>query len=61
MAKETFTCLNCLETFEKGWSDEEALAEKDDLYSDTLLTDCAIVCDDCFNEIMDFTGREHDR
>lgn len=44
-----FTCDSCGETFPKGWSDEEARAEADELFGDDLGDDPAVVCDDCFN------------
>ena len=39
----------CGGIFEKGWSDEEALKERDELWEKT--NDWAVICDDCFNEI----------
>ena len=52
---ETFTCDNCGETREKGWSDEEAAAEAAELYPGMDLTDRAeagVVCDACYQHIM---------
>jgi hypothetical protein len=47
MAK-TFTCDNCGKTFEAGWSEEEALAERDRLFSSLELAQgVAVLCDDC--------------
>jgi len=50
--KKTFTCAKCKETFESGWSDEEALQEKDQIFPDITIDKCEVICDDCFNEIM---------
>jgi hypothetical protein len=48
----TYTCALCGGTFEKGLTDEEALAEKDALFPGVPLEDCDIVCDDCFHMMM---------
>ena len=45
---DEYTCYLCKETFEKGVSDEEAMAEKDALWPDVPVDDCELVCDDCF-------------
>lgn len=47
-----FTCANCLETFDKGWTDEEASVEfaQNFPHGDIHYTD--IVCDDCYNAVM---------
>ena len=52
---ESYTCERCGETFTKGWSDEEAMAEARDLFpAEHIATpeDQATVCDGCFREIM---------
>ena len=52
---ETFTCDSCGETFPKGWSDEEAAAEAEELFPGMDLTDpdeAGIVCDGCYQHIM---------
>lgn len=48
MEEDTFTCAVCNRTFIKGRSEEEALAEKNELFPDASLKDCELVCDDCF-------------
>jgi hypothetical protein len=48
MSANTFTCYRCGETFEKGWSDEEAEAEARGLLSDAEMDDKVTVCDDCY-------------
>ena len=52
---ETFTCESCGRTFPKGWSDEEAAAEAEELFPGINPGDPAeagTVCDDCFQRIM---------
>jgi hypothetical protein len=40
---------------EKGWSDEEADAEAESLWTpETMAHPQAIVCDDCFREFMEW-------
>ena len=50
---ETYTCSICKGVFEKGWSDEEALKETEEIFGDVPIEECDIVCDDCFKEIME--------
>lgn len=49
---ESVTCEKCKLTFVSGWSNQEALAEKDRLFPGE--EDFALVCDNCFKEVMDF-------
>ena len=47
-----FTCNSCNQTFQKGWSDEEANKEGFELFgvkNAIVDQDMALVCDDCFN------------
>lgn len=46
-----FTCALCQRTFPKGWTDEEAKAEKEELFPNTDVDDCEIVCHECFEEM----------
>lgn len=51
----TFTCDSCGKTFPKGWSDEEAAAEAEELFPGIDVTDpdeAGIVCDACYGHIM---------
>jgi len=48
LKKDEYRCEVCGGVFQKGRSDEEAIAEKEKLFSDVPLEDCGIVCDDCF-------------
>lgn len=52
MTGGTFTCDLCGGTFPKGWSDEEAAAEAEGLFSPAELEATSVVCDDCFRRIM---------
>jgi hypothetical protein len=49
---ETFTCAMCSEVFNKGWTEEEALAEKKNKFGDMPIEDMDVVCEDCYREIM---------
>jgi hypothetical protein len=42
----------CRETFDKGWSDEEASAELDANFPDFDTSDCDLVCDDCYKSMV---------
>jgi hypothetical protein len=50
MTDREYTCAHCGGTFKRGWSEEEALAEKQQLWGDLPLEECAQLCDDCFVE-----------
>jgi hypothetical protein len=58
---ETFTCASCGDTFDKGWSDEEAAAEAEEFFPGINVTDPAeagVVCDGCYQHIMGRTRAE---
>lgn len=46
-----FTCDACGGTFEKGWSDGEALAEARQTFTADELRDPAVVCDPCLKRM----------
>lgn len=48
----TYQCAACGETFEKGWSDEEAAAELEANFSGVATDDCDLVCDGCYQRLM---------
>jgi hypothetical protein len=48
---ETFTCAMCGKTYDKEWTDEEAMAEAEGIFGDQLGDDPDVVCDDCFNKM----------
>jgi len=49
---DQFQCAACDGMFEKGWSDEEAAAERDENFPDLEPEDSQIVCDDCYRKMM---------
>jgi len=50
MKDNEYQCSMCGETYEKGWTEEEARKEQNDNGWSDL--DCDLVCDDCYNQIM---------
>lgn len=47
---DTYQCFMCKGVFEFGWTDKEAEAEREaNGWSDE---DCAVVCDDCYKDVM---------
>lgn len=53
---DEYECSCCRGVFKKGWTDEEQQKEKDELFPDVALENCSIVCDDCFEKVMDFNN-----
>jgi len=45
-----FRCAQCGEVFEKGVTDEEASAERDE--NGWSGVECDLVCDDCYNAVL---------
>lgn len=54
---KSFKCSNCLEEFDAGWSDEEASVEFAQQFPHDDISNAALVCDDCYNEIMSPTPK----
>jgi DNA-directed RNA polymerase subunit RPC12/RpoP len=54
----TYTCAACSGVFDKGWSDEEALAEKEENWGDMSMDDMEVVCDDCYRKMMGLPALE---
>ena len=52
----TFVCDECDGTFDKDWDDEEALAELKKNFPGADVSDCGMVCDDCYEELTGFDG-----
>lgn len=50
-----YTCANCGEEFESGWSNEEAMEEykKNFPWSAELRVETDLVCDDCYKKMME--------
>jgi DNA-directed RNA polymerase subunit RPC12/RpoP len=54
MADE-YTCEECGQTFEKGWTDADANAEAVEAFGAPHASDdpdMAIVCDDCYRKLV---------
>ena len=49
-----YRCAECLEVYEKSWTDEEAAAEATANGFDGM--DCVVVCDDCYHAAMKRMG-----
>ena len=47
-----YKCEECGKTFKQGWSDEEAKQEAKDTFGIKDCYDMAVVCDDCYKQIM---------
>lgn len=52
VAANEFVCAGCGGVFTKAWSDEEMLAEANNLFTPTQLEDSALVCDPCWKIVM---------
>jgi hypothetical protein len=50
MSDNTYTCEACGSVFEKGWTDDEAAAERTANGWDG--TDCGLTCDPCYKLLM---------
>ena len=56
MTGREFICARCGETYESGWTEEEALQELKETFN-TPVEECAKVCDDCYKELRDHYKR----
>lgn len=52
MTSNQYQCWKCKGVFEKGWSDEEAEAERAANWPRFSQDDCDVVCDDCYKAFM---------
>lgn len=60
--KETkFKCSVCMDEFDKGWSEEEAIKEMADNFDDVSKEECALVCDDCYLRFMEWYNRNNNK
>lgn len=48
---DEYTCAVCGQTFTKGWTEDEALAEKSEFFGDIPIEECEIVCDPCWKKM----------
>lgn len=56
MKENEYQCGACKKIYEKGWSDEEAIAENEALHGEKSISsgvEQAIICDDCFNKMRE--------
>lgn len=51
MKDNQFTCAKCHQTFYKGWSDEDAEKEYNEVFPDSI-DEVDVVCDDCYKEMI---------
>ena len=54
MKNNEYKCAMCGGVFEKGWTDEEAIDECKENFSEEIVTagDLETVCDDCYQKIL---------
>lgn len=55
---DEYQCARCGGTFEKGWSDEEAMDEMLDTWQGQS-GDVVVICDDCFEQVMAWAKANH--
>jgi hypothetical protein len=48
----TYTCAACRGVFSYGWTEEEALAEKEENWGGMPMECMEVVCDDCYRKMM---------
>lgn len=59
---ETFTCAACDQTFDKAWTDKDALEEKNDLWGVVIPDEALlVVCDDCFKKELENMKRQEEK
>jgi PHP family Zn ribbon phosphoesterase len=51
MKSNEYKCATCGGVFEKGWSDDEAVAELDATFVVVPVEDCVLVFDDCYRKM----------
>ena len=49
---EEFKCAECKKTFYKALTDEESKLRSEAVFGEMDISNCDIVCDDCFKIIM---------
>jgi hypothetical protein len=53
-----YKCAHCGGIFEKGWTDEEAMAEQKEDLPGVPLSECELVCDDCCKQFFEGVQKE---
>lgn len=58
---ETFTCAQCERVFERTRPEEDVKHEAQELWAAEIALGWTMVevCDDCFNQVMKYLGKEH--
>ena len=59
MTKKTLICACCKKLFVSGWTNNEALAEKEKNFPNISRNACGSVCTNCFVQIMLWAEKEH--
>jgi hypothetical protein len=47
-----FICGSCGETYTKAWSDEEAQAEAERVFSEDELRQTTVICEECWQQTL---------
>lgn len=47
-----YQCAECNGSFERGWSEEEAMAESKSLFGEIPKKEQVVVCDNCFKSLV---------
>lgn len=55
---QTYTCEVCGKTCKSAWTEEEALVELEIKFPEARVEDCALVCDDCYKEFIEWMEGE---
>lgn len=58
LGENEYRCDACGGVYEKGWSEEEAIAECQAYFPGTSPKDCGILCDDCHLRFMQWMRDE---
>lgn len=55
MSKQ-FICALCREKFEKGWTEDEAQTELAENFPGFDVSECNVLCADCYRKVMKSIG-----
>lgn len=53
MKHNEYRCAQCKGVFEKGWSEEEAVAELNETFPGATVQECSVICEDCYQEMKE--------
>ncbi len=51
MKTDEYQCELCNKTYKKGWTDEEAIKESQEIFGEYSQEDLAVICDDCWQKL----------